>query len=241
MRMAAKSTCFGKRVLNYLKKVRKSYEGYTGKLGAVPVFRGRKHCVSGAVEDRFAEMLAKMLAEAGVQDICIFVDMPMGKGGKKRDGDAKNIFYPDIAVCKVKGANYTVLHMFDLKVDLGWKRGEKDILGNLHADLKAMRAFKSLSGKDGADGALVSFKFLKRTGYDMVVCSSKNGGRKIIEQYQKNHGADETSQLFVLTDDELNTQYLPDGDLAIHLRADDVEALAKRLCGQLPLPQKLVC
>ena len=150
--------------------------------------RGRRRIISGIAEDYFAELMCNILKDNSLH---FFVDQPI-------KGDRHQV-YPDVVIARKSGVDhYTILHMSDLKMDVGYYRNSVKSAGRSYID-KANELERNLnwlrvSGiittngwrKDLKTNATICFEIAKAARYDMVVISAENaGGQKEKEELLK--------------------------------------------------------
>lgn len=81
-------------------------------IGAYNIWRGVSHSISSKAEDLFAKLVAE---ELKMKDLEFVVDKTMSF---KMPGENSIQFRPDLAIIK----DGTLTHVFDLKMDMGYKR-----------------------------------------------------------------------------------------------------------------------
>lgn len=129
--------------------------------------RGRSHSIATQVEDLFAFFLSLNLTK----DYRFFVDQPLNFG--------KRQFYPDISVVE----NGKLIHVFDVKTDLGWKRNEfskfcedknKEIINFFNV---------KLSATDGINKKKFTINPASEFHYHVVVLSGLNIKKEKLEEH----------------------------------------------------------
>lgn len=158
------------------------------------------------------------------------------KSGKRQ----KDICYPDIIIAQKKDNQINVLYLLEVKINLGWGRhklaGEESYTDNsgnkanrsispIEDDIKneftALTNTKvwcrpPVSMKSQQDlheliknGELL-FKVSSDARYDLILCSSKNVPKTVLNKARDRIGDDPDAvcQLYVLSDEELSLKYL---------------------------------
>jgi len=129
--------------------------------------RGRSHTIASKVEDLFAFFLSLNLTK----DYQFLVDQPLNKGKKQ--------FYPDISIID----NGALIHAFDVKTDLGWKRNEfSNFCRDKNNEIKDF--FRSeLSATDGISKKKFTITTLPEFHYHVVVLSGCNIKKEKLEEH----------------------------------------------------------
>ena len=132
--------------------------------------RGRSHTIASKVEDLFAFFLSLNLTK----DYQFLVDQPLNKGKKQ--------FYPDISIID----NGTLVHAFDIKTDLGWKRNEfSNFCRDKNNEIKDF--FDSeLSATDGISKEKFIVKTAREFHYHIVILSGKNIRQEKLREHLEN-------------------------------------------------------
>ncbi len=151
------------------------------------IHRGRSISISSVSEDLLASFLLKNDKTIGA----IYVDQPI------HVPDVVKIFIPDVVI--VRGS--TITAFLDLKMDLGYKRyGLVDLCRKDQELLKKVRG-KECSLTDGHTKEKHRFTVSKEAIYDIVVISSGNIGKKILEsQLNESNQFNKDVAVHVLTD-----------------------------------------
>ena len=152
----------------------------------------------------------------------------------------KGICYPDVVVAQRMANQINVLYLVELKVNLGWGRHkltgegmfkneetgkkewkevtpiEDEITGKLQEligvkvwskipfSMKSEQDFKEMMNDE------LRFVVTKDARYDLIVCSSKNVPKHVLQKARKRIGEDISAvcQLYVLSEDELSLKYV---------------------------------
>ena len=171
------------------------------------VIRGRNHCVASKVEDMFAELLVLNVGK-GARDVVALVDYPVYAGilcGKRR-----KIIYPDVMLCIRRGEKrLQVVHMYELKMNVGWMREDPAECFNKMQDLwEKMSQYASVK----IDGAHYKLMFSDNVKYDLVIVSSvcNDQGRAFSHVEEMRTRGEGRLGGWMLSDCELNPKYAKD-------------------------------
>ena len=129
--------------------------------------RGRSHTIASQVEDLFAFFLSLNLTK----DYLFLVDQPLNLGKKQ--------FYPDISIIESE----ILIHAFDVKTDLGWKRNEFSNFCS-DKDIEIRDFFGSeLSVTDGISKKKFTINAAPEFHYHVVVLSGCNIKKEKLEKH----------------------------------------------------------
>lgn len=140
--------------------------------------RGRRRIISGIAEDYFAELMCNILKDNSLH---FFVDQPI-------KGDRHQV-YPDVVIARKSGVDhYTILHMIDLKMDVGYYRNSVKSAGRSYID-KANELERNLNWLRASETIItngwredikaivpINLEIAETAPYDMVVISAENAG-----------------------------------------------------------------
>lgn len=227
---------FTKRIEEFLHNVQKAYDeslkscASCSTIGEKNVIRGRARCISGRVEDLFAEALYDVLKDS-VEELRVFVDLPLSYERDERDDKGnkqKGICYPDVVVAQAKSDMMKVLYLVELKVDLGWGRhmlagevihnGERvkvtpieEIVMHKLQELIGVKTWckTPFCMKTWLEKDELQFVVSKDTRYDLIICSSKNVSQTALQKARERIGDNlrAVCQMYALSEKELSPKY----------------------------------
>lgn len=136
------------------------------------ITRGAKHNISSQAEDLFAVFVAEALDDENLKFLINYTLSYSSKGQKSSS------FKPDLAVLQ----NGIITHIFDLKMDLGFRRDYQTDTTFQNAEKRFLEFRKN---KTVVDNKKKHFKALVSTNIinQIVVITTENGGTK---SFQKN-------------------------------------------------------
>jgi len=173
--------------------------------------RGRSHSISSQVEDLFAFFLSLNLTK----DYQFFVDQPLNLG--------KRQFYPDISVVE----NRKLIHAFDVKTDLGWKRNDfSDFCKNKNDELKDFFNVE-LSVTDGISKNKFLIKTPQEFHYHIVILSGLNIKREKLKKHLNTISKLKYVHAYVLFPNEHPNYYGDDVEQFINTATVNVEDFEK--------------
>lgn len=155
-------------ILNIIKLYQKAR---LSKFQDKKIRRGRSHSISSDTEDLFASFLLKK-----IHCDLIYVDQPISISGRSAQ------FYPDIVIVK----NNKITAFCDLKMDLGWKRGE------LYTYCKKLKVFlgqikgRDCKIRDGTTKEDKHYTIHSKVSFNIVVISDQNINPIILKSHEKN-------------------------------------------------------
>ena len=129
------------------------------------IHRGRSHTISSLAEDLLAYYLIKN--DPNIEKI--YVDQSV------YFPDSKTRIYPDITIIK----NRQIVAFVDLKMDMGWNRGELLNLCIRHSNtIKQVRS-KECRVKDGQTKDTCSENASQDISYSIVIIGRRNSGKQL--------------------------------------------------------------
>lgn len=155
------------------------------------IFRGESRCISSEVEDFFANYLVNKLPE----DIIVYVNQIITSGS----GSSRQRIKPDLLLTK----DESILAIFDLKMDLGYKRsGFIDYWRERNAQIPLLhKQVFSLFEKLGSSKTKKSYKFSENAKLFYIIISDLNISEKDFCQILETKSSMEHTDIFVLSSD----------------------------------------
>jgi hypothetical protein len=137
--------------------------------------RGRSHSISSKVEDLMAVYISEFLSDnSGVlpDNIELLIDQPF-----TYHIDKTYAIYPDIAVIK----DNKVVKLFDIKMDLGWKRDFYPFCKKKQELIDEIQGI-DVKTKDGVTKEKKSYHISQTVKYNIIIISNKNISQKKREE-----------------------------------------------------------
>jgi hypothetical protein len=153
------------------------------------IFRGESRCISSEVEDLFANYLANKLPE----NIIVYVNQIITAGSKS----SRQRMKPDLVLVK----DQSILAIFDLKMDLGYKRGGFiDYWRERNAQIPLLHTqVFSLFEKSGSSKTRKFYRFSENAMLFYIIISDQNISERVFRQILETKSKMEYSDIFVLS------------------------------------------
>lgn len=180
--------------------------------------RGTSHVISSITEDLFAAYIDQIVLGPEYQ---IWVDPQITINGlMNSSGKRPLLIRPDICIFHVK--TRTIKAVFDIKMDLGYKRNE--FIGQVKEAVRKLKKWRIRTGKSQTMLGDSALRFSKELKWIYIVMNSGNISEKqdaLIKGYfDKNR---ENASLFVLTNKSHLNSY--ENNYEYELNSDDFKAL----------------
>lgn len=148
--------------------------------------RGRSHSISSLVEDLFASYISTIIDN----DFEIFIDQPISY----KISDKSKTIYPDILIAK----EGEIFQLWDLKMDLGWKRDTFNEFCESKEHLIEALKNKKITLKDSF--IKKEYNLNSSLTYNIVVVSLKNISAKQSKHIQEKLEEVKNVKTYFLTD-----------------------------------------
>lgn len=189
------------------------------------IIRGTSHSISSLSEDVFAKYIADLIPE----NYAIWIDPQISvKNVRNASGKRVKTFRPDVCVYNINEQRIELV--FDLKMDLGYKRANF-INDSMNRHVELMEIIQH-NGSWNKNGSTIKFRFSKNLKWNHVVLSEENITKKQTQVIKKHFLKNTNSELFILSSGEHLNSYDEKPKIEINEKAfRNINSIVNKACG----------